>query len=203
MSTLVTVILLQLVLSRLADTPTYANSRPDPAVAFALAQIWKEDHPSGIVPDSPSSIAPVVSGDLLVEAFQAIAELPADAPLYVPPKPAVVPPTVGAVAAAGAVRPSYDPAAYPRWSYDQIVAEMARYDWPLDGAIATATCESGMNQFAVNSSSGAIGLFQDISGNPALFDPANSIASAYAKWLAGGRSFWQHWTQWGGCGAGY
>lgn len=88
------------------------------------------------------------------------------------------------------------------WTRDEIIAELGRYDWPIEGAIATIECESRFNQFARNAS-GARGLFQDINDDPAVDDPAVSIARAYTKWLDGGRSFYRHWTQWGGCGAGY
>lgn len=79
---------------------------------------------------------------------------------------------------------------------------LAQYDWPLEGAIATMMCESRGQSDAV-SSAGAVGLFQLHPYAEENFDPARNIANAYLKWLDGGRSFYKHWTRWGGCGAGW
>ena len=121
-------------------------------------------------------------------------------------------PAVGEVAAAGNAgavsqvsgddRQVPDRASVRTWNRSEIIAELSRYDWPIEGAIATVQCESGFNQFARNAS-GARGLFQDINDDPAVDDPAVAIYRGYLKWLDGGRSFWRHWTQWGGCGAGW
>ena len=144
------------------------------------------------------------------EAFVFEDERPHEA-AEVPVHPGIAPALGEVAAAAASVGPASElgePGAAIReptvrvWSRAEIIAELSRYDWPIEGAIATVQCESGFDQFARNAS-GARGVFQDINDDPAVDDPAVAIYRGYLKWLDGGRSFWRHWTQWGGCGAGW
>ncbi len=74
-----------------------------------------------------------------------------------PPPPTPVPTTVNR--ATGAAPP---PAAvYPAGSIQQIIAAAAaQYGVSYSWLLSTAECESGLNPYAVNRSSGATGLFQ-------------------------------------------
>lgn len=69
------------------------------------------------------------------------------------------------------------------------------YGWSCAEALNVIARESGGNPYAVNSSSGACGLFQML---PCVGygDPATNIAAAWAKYVDGGYSFYRHWYQW-------
>jgi len=69
---------------------------------------------------------------------------------------------------------------------------VARYDWPVDSALAVMWCESRGDPNAYNASSGATGLFQILHGP---LDPEANIALAYRMWRDRG---WQPWNV-GGC----
>lgn len=56
--------------------------------------------------------------------------------------------------------------------------------------------ESGGDLCAVNVSSGATCWIQQFPGGDAFLDPSTCMAQGYAKWVAGGHDFWQHWFQW-------
>ena len=120
-------------------------------------------------------------------------------------KPAVEPVAVhdGVVTAAGEsqVLPLPLVADAERWTWDAIVAELARYDWPLEGAVAIVHCESGGNQFARNASSGTTGLFQLWSGwyghagqsADDWSNPAVNIRAAYGAYVYSGNT-WRQWV---------
>jgi uncharacterized protein YraI len=81
---------------------------------------------------------------------------------------------------------------------DIIYAAAARYGQNGDALLAVASCESGLNPNAVNSSSGASGLFQFLPGtwattpyaNQSIFDPVANAEAAAWMWSVGRRGEW-------------
>lgn len=111
-------------------------------------------------------------------------------PTPVPPTPTVAPP-------APTAEPEYIPppseterVETPAYAGDWQSA-VCSMPWSCEEALYIIQRESGGNQWAVNSSSGACGLFQ-LLPCPGT-DIAIQIAGAYAKWLDGGGSFHRHW----------
>jgi len=63
-------------------------------------------------------------------------------------------------------------------------------DWAIDEMVYYASRESGFMPGAINSSSGACGLWQIYPAQPGCTDPAANAAMAYAKFKASGFAPW-------------
>lgn len=74
---------------------------------------------------------------------------------------------------------------------DGWMALIAKYDWDHQHAYRIMMCESGGRANAVNTSSGATGLFQIHPGGAKYLDPETNVAAAYAKYRASG---WRPWV---------
>ncbi len=73
---------------------------------------------------------------------------------------------------------------------------VAQYNWNVDNAMKVMSLESGCNPSAANLQDshgvcmGSFGLFQISCHGGQIYDPAQNVAAAYAKYKAGG---WQPW----------
>lgn len=85
---------------------------------------------------------------------------------------------------------------------ERIIAEISRYDWDINTAIAIAKCESGLNPKAFNpeinakelgiTNHGSYGVFQlNRTYDERLYDYRFNIAEAYKLYQ---KRFWQPWT---------
>lgn len=70
------------------------------------------------------------------------------------------------------------------------------YGWSCSEALNVIAHESGGNPNATNPSSGACGLFQLYPCPSGGYDVATNVALAWAKYVAGGYSFYAHWYAW-------
>lgn len=107
------------------------------------------------------------------------------------PQPAPAPPISLAAVPSRTPAPTPPPAAAPATSLEALICS---YDWPCSEALYVSGVESGGDAYAVNPSSGACGLFGLYPCE--CIEPTCNVARAYAKWVAGGRSFYAHWYRW-------
>lgn len=111
-----------------------------------------------------------------------------------PPDPPPAPPAPVYAAEPPAPTPAPQPAPAPA---ERSLADIVcSYDWDCAEAMYVAGVETGgtYDPNAVNRSSGACGLFQLLPCT--CIEVECNVAGAYAKWLAGGRSFYAAWYQW-------
>lgn len=101
-----------------------------------------------------------------------------------PPAPPPRPARASRRASSPRVRYTVDEATKAR----VIAAIYAYSDWDAARMVRVASCESGLNPYAVNQRSGATGIFQIIGATPGLIE--EHVALAHRIWLKRGMAPW-------------
>jgi uncharacterized protein YraI len=182
------------------------NVRSGPGLTYAVIDVLPDGTEVGVLGDAQNGFLPVtyngVSGWAFADYLSTSGTTPPDdggtdpiptePPAEETPEP-TEPPSSG---------DGYDSNGDGQWSRDELVAVITdaanAYGQPVEDMIRVAACESVWDPYAVNSSSGASGLFQFMPGtwlttpyaDQDIFDPVANANAAAWMWSVGRRNEW-------------